>query len=91
MSVSALAENSCSSEREGGACDSCEAERDHGQVLGDLRVLGDCELCWEDWGEKEKGNGSESHCRRGRIRQDCAGSLSLQKGRQWEHCVTLRV
>lgn len=34
VSVSALGENSCSSEREGGACESCEAERAHGQVLG---------------------------------------------------------
>lgn len=36
LSVSASAENSCSSEREGGARDSCEAERAHGLVLGTL-------------------------------------------------------
>lgn len=89
VSVSALSGNSCSSEREDGACDSCEAERAHGQVLGDLQ--GDSELSWEDSGEKEKGNGSKSHRKKGQNQAGLCKESFLAEGRKWKHWVTLSV
>lgn len=80
VSVSALAGNSCSSERERGACDSCGAERAHGQVLG---ICGGTGAELGGSGEREKGKGSESLRQKGQDQAGLCRESFLAEGRKW--------